>query len=168
MLKREVDVLRKLNHINLLHLHDVLEDDLSYYLVTEYCNNGNLEELIDRKRGLGQKESIYYLKQIMNGFRYLHSHNIMHRDFKPENVFMHGDRAIIGDFGLAREARNLAFSLVGTPVTKAPEILESHGDTAYSSKVDIWSIGVTFYWMIFGHIPWKVSSLSDLIYKARN
>lgn len=73
---------------------------------------------------------------------------------KPANVLIHnGDTALVSDFGFAKQAK-VTNTVVGTPVTCAPELLGSNGQLKYDSKVDIWAIGVTFYYMLFGKYPW--------------
>lgn len=150
----ETSVMKKFDHPNLLHLFELLETGNNYYMVISYCNHGDLMEYINKHGPLGENDSIYFLMQIMNGFKELHRNNIMHRDFKPDNVFLDHDRLVIGDFGFAKMGAVSTNTVLGSPITMAPEVLGSAGYTSYSSKVDLWSIGVVFYWMIFGRPPW--------------
>lgn len=88
----------------------------------------------------------------------------MHRDFKPDNIFLDMNKlvVVIGDFGLStfNAKKDLDF-YVGIPVYMAPEILEKRGH--YSSKVDLWQIGVTFYEMLFGQRPFNHKTIPGLL-----
>ncbi len=72
-------------------------------MVIQYCNNGDLEGYVNKNGPLPEADAIYFLKQIMNGFRVLHENKIMHRDVKMENFFLNDDVIILGDFGLSKE-----------------------------------------------------------------
>lgn len=98
-----------------------------------------------KNKCLGEEESIYFLKQIMNGFRELHSHKIMHRDFKLANIFLNDDNIVIGDFGFAKSGEDMASTKLGSPITMAPELLNATSGLRYTNKADLWSIGVCFY-----------------------
>ena len=164
----EVDIMRKLAHDNILKCYEKIEDNTSYYLILKYCNGGDLQSLIDKKGKLLENEAVYFFKQIMNGFIELHIHKIMHRDFKPANVYLHNDLIVIGDFGFAKRGNELTVSKLGTPMTTAPEIqLETH-NTYYTNKVDLWSIGVSFYYILYGAYPWAVNTKNELYSKIKN
>ncbi len=79
----------------------------------------------------------------MNGFQVLHKNQIMHRDVKLANILLNNDRVVIGDFGFAKKGSEMADTVLGTPITMAPEIINKTG--SYSSKADLWSIGICFY-----------------------
>lgn len=99
----------------------------------------------------------------MNGFKELHKHKIMHRDFKLANIFLNDDNIIIGDFGFAKSGADMATTKLGSPITMAPELLNAtNGKVHYTNKADLWSIGVCFFQMIFGKPPWDAKNLSDL------
>lgn len=96
----------------------------------------------------------------MNGFKILHENKIMHRDVKLANIFLNDDVVVIGDFGFAKLG-DIAFTNLGTPVTMAPELLLK-SNVRYNSKADLWSIGVCFYHMIFGFLPFEANTYDDL------
>lgn len=125
MLQTEVGIMNKINHPNIMHLFEFLESQKTYYMVIQYCNGGDLEEYLHTKPNglLDEVEALYFLKQIMNGFRVLHSEKMMHRDFKLANLFLHDDLVVIGDFGFAKAGFEMANTNLGTPVTMAPELL---------------------------------------------
>ena len=163
----EMSVMSKINHPNILHLFEYLETANNYYLVINYCNGGDLEEHVKKNNYLGEEESIYFLMQIMNGFKELHKHKIMHRDFKLANIFLHDDNIIIGDFGFAKSGVEMTSTKLGSPITMAPELLNAGTYCKYTNKADLWSIGVCFFQMIFGKPPWDAKNMADLQNKVK-
>jgi serine/threonine protein kinase len=103
----------------------------------------------------------------MNGFKELHKHKIMHRDFKLANIFLNDDAIVIGDFGFAKSGADMATTKLGSPITMAPELLNGGNNIRYTSKADLWSIGVCFYQMIFGKPPWNANSMNELQTKVK-
>ena len=82
----------------------------------------------------------------MNGFKELRKHKILHRDFKLANLFINGETLLIGDFGFAKSGYDMAETKLGTPLTMAYEILVSSTENLiYTSKADLWSVGVVYY-----------------------
>jgi serine/threonine-protein kinase ULK/ATG1 len=121
-----------------------------------------LEGHVKKNQCLGEEESVYFLKQIMNGFRELHAHKIMHRDFKLANIFLNDDNLIIGDFGFAKSGSDMAQTKLGSPITMAPELLNAGSVVRYTNKADLWSIGVCFFQCIFGKPPFNAKTLNEL------
>jgi len=163
----EMSVMSKIHHPNILHLHEYLETGNNYYLVLDFCNSGDIDNHVKKNDFLGEQESIYFLMQIMNGFKELHKHKIMHRDFKLANIFLNDDQVIIGDFGFAKSGYDMATTKLGSPITMAPEVLNAGQYARYTNKADLWSIGVCFYQMIFGKPPWDCKSIADLQNKVK-
>ena len=163
LFKTELEVMRMIKHPNLLHLYDFMETSKNYYLVTQYCEDGDLKQYVRKKQTLTEQEAVYFLKQIMSGFMELHSKKIMHRDFKLANIFLHKGKVVIGDFGFAKAGADMAVTKLGTPYNMAPEILFSEGKTPYTNLMDVWSIGVVFYQMLFGgEVPFKAWNVDEL------
>lgn len=165
----EINIMSKISHPNVLHLYEYLETGNNFYLIIDYCNNGDMESHVKKFNFLGEEESVYFLMQIMNGFKELHKHKIMHRDFKLANIFLNDDKLIIGDFGFAKSGHEMAQTKLGSPITMAPEMLlaQNTRNLTYTNKADLWSIGVCFFQMIFGELPWEVSDLDDLKQKVQ-
>lgn len=93
-----------------------------------------------------ETDSMYFLKQIFNGFAELRRRSILHRDFKLANIFMHEERVIIGDFGFSKKGVQMASTMLGSPITMAPELLLAENENIeYNAKADLWSVGVVFY-----------------------
>ena len=128
----------------------------------ELCNKGSLEDVLTKRKKIPESEAFDVLKQLVNGYKHLHDHSIIHRDLKPANILIKDESYKIADFGFAKfynEGADLAQihqSLVGSPIYMCPEIL--NGNT-YSTKSDVWSMGVIFYQMLFGKTPHRAGSL---------
>jgi serine/threonine-protein kinase ULK/ATG1 len=86
----------------------------------------------------------------------------MHRDFKPSNVLVHNGKIKIADFGFSKLLGNKSHTrtILGSPLNMAPEVMEGK---PYGYKADVWSVGVTFYELLFGDHPWKAKTLSELL-----
>ena len=107
-----------------------------------------------------------FFRDILNGFRHLHSKGIVHRDLKPANLIMHDYTIKIADLGLSKCANyEMLESIVGTPMYMSPQIFEGQG---YTAKTDIWSLGVILYEMLYGRVPWKASSFNEYKHKIHN
>lgn len=115
-----------------------------------------------KRKRLTEKESVYFMNHILEGVHYCHSRNIIHRDLKLGNLFLSSDMQIkLGDFGLATRVDHKdqrRQTMCGTPNYIAPEILKNHG-AGHSFEVDIWSIGVILYTMLFGRPPYEASDV---------
>jgi serine/threonine protein kinase len=161
LLYTEINLMRKFkHHPNIISLLSHFESPSTHYLVIPYCNKGDMEQYMQRNgiRHFDEKTAVFYLRQIASGFQELCMNNVIHRDFKLGNLFMHNDTIIIGDFGAAKQlgaASGRTGTFVGGSAYVAPEMLANEiGDNVqYNSKIDIWSIGVTFYVMLFGITP---------------
>lgn len=155
LLNNEIGIMHKINHPNIIHLHDLMESENNYYLILDYCNQGDLQKFMKKRKlkFLPENEAIFFLKQIMNGFKELRKHKVIHRDFKMENIMMHNDTVKIGDFGMAKKGHEIAQTVVGSYLTMAPELLSSDGKNHYSAKCDLWSVGFVFYQILFGDVP---------------
>mgnify|MGYP000880668760 CR=1 FL=1 len=94
-------VLKKLNHENVLALEHFEENDRQLCVITEYCNGGDLEQLIAKKKKLPEYLALSILEDIIKGYGHLAANNILHRDIKPANIFMSNGRAKLADFGFA-------------------------------------------------------------------
>ena len=167
----EKKVMTEICHPNLLHCYDIEEDDTNYYLYLQYCRSGTLTNLIQNKRPLTENQATFFLLQLLHGFRELHQRKIMHRDLKPDNILLDGNLLVIGDFGLVKEG-TIAMTNVGSPVTQAPEVLLKRftpGESSYYlNRVDIWSLGVCYYYMLAGKYPWSIRKLNELMDDVQN
>ena len=90
-----------------------------------------------------EREAINVMNQILSGFKELRKYDVIHRDLKLSNIFLHESRVLIGDFGMAKVGNNESGTPLGSPLNMAPELIK--GDCKDISKIDLWSIGVVFY-----------------------
>ena len=159
----ETDLMKKLNHPNITKILEVFEDE-DYILITmEYINGGNLFSFVKKRRKLSEKTAKYLFRQIILGIQHIHSHKIVHRDIKLENILIDLNNNIkICDFGIGKILsynKQLLFDKCGTPMYMAPEILlssKNHGYEGY--PVDIWSAGISLYIMLSGTLPFNLKN----------
>lgn len=163
---REMDILQSLNHPNIIQVITILENLNSYFIVMEYCAEGELFNYIVHKKRLTEEEASFIFYQIINGLDYIHSQNISHRDLKPENILLLSNRMIkIIDFGLSNiySDNNTLTTPCGSPCYAAPEMLVNR---AYDGKaVDIWSTGIILFAMICGYLPFEDKNNQRLFQK---
>ena len=102
LLFSEIDVLKKLNHQNVLRCFEVFTSDRNCYIITEICNGGDLETKLRRETRFSEQSAQPIIKDIFSGLLYLSQRNVIHRDLKVANVFLHNGKAKIADFGFAK------------------------------------------------------------------
>ena len=162
-IKNEIDIYEYLKHDNIVNQKEHFIYNDTQYLIFEFCENGDLSHLIDKRKKLKEIEVQYYITQLIQALIHLHDRNIVHRDLKLGNIFLTGKMELkLGDFGLAKKLsfRDEKISeMVGTPAYMAPEILENKG---YSLEVDIWSLGVIMYYLIIGKLPFNKQNQEDI------
>lgn len=142
---REVRSLRKLQHVNIIKLKEVVREKDHLYLIFDYMQENLYQLTKDRKSYLPEAQVRNIIFQILTGLAYLHKTGYFHRDLKPENLLCNGpDLVKIADFGLAREIRSKPpyTDYVSTRWYRAPEILLR--STSYSAPSDLWAIGCIF------------------------
>jgi serine/threonine-protein kinase ULK/ATG1 len=109
-----------------------------------------------------EKEALVIFRQLIDAFQVLNKYNIMHRDLKPDNIFFSNGVVKLGDFGFCKslEKANMTKTMLGSPIYMAPEILRGE---IYSTKADIWSLGVVLYEMLYGFCPFESTTIPKLI-----
>lgn len=152
MALREIRMLKKLRHENLVNMIEVFRRKKRFYLVFEYMDHTILDELEAVDGGLGEDKSREHIFQIIRAIDFCHQNHIIHRDVKPENVLVSSLGVIkLCDFGFARMLSangEIYTDYVATRWYRAPELLV--GDTKYGKEVDIWAIGCLFAEMMAG------------------
>ena len=164
-LEREISILKKLNHINVIKIHKINEDQEKYYIVMEYCENGELFNYIVDRQKLNENQSSYFFYQLINGLDYIHHKNIVHRDLKPENLLLgKGNILKIVDFGLSNyvEKEKLLSTPCGSPCYASPEMV--CGNSYNGLLIDIWSCGIIIYAMTCGFLPFEDYD-NDILFK---
>ena len=159
----EINIHSKLSHENIIKLYNIHEDNESINIIMEYAEKGNLFQLISKeKSGLDESKAFDYFIQVVNAVYYLHNNNIIHSDIKPENILIGNDNKIkLCDFGWAKELTlENRSTFCGTVEYMAPEIV---GSENYDYSVDIWSLGILLYELLFGHSPFKANNTKNII-----
>ncbi|XP_060910034.1 serine/threonine-protein kinase Nek5-like isoform X3 [Labrus mixtus] len=167
--KKEVTLLSKMKHPNIVSFISSFQERGGLYIVMEYCDGGDLMKKINMQRGVffREEQMVAWFVQICLGLKHIHDRKILHRDIKAQNIFLTngGMKAKLGDFGIARMLNNtmeLARTCVGTPYYLSPEICESR---PYNNKTDIWSLGCVLYELCTLRHPFEGSSLRQLVSK---
>ena len=164
---REVSILRKVNHPNIIKYYSSFLEKENLYIIMEYAESGDLYSLIKHyKKHLKFFEEFDIWRiasEILNGLNYLHSHNIIHRDIKCLNLFLTKDKHVkIGDLGVSTIVSNmnaLHCTRVGTPLYLSPELIKQ---IPYDYKVDIWSFGCSLYHLCMLQPPFSGDNLITL------
>jgi len=164
LLQSEIHILETITNQNVIKLYDSFKEKGQYYLVMELCNSGDLEKYIKSKptRCISEAEALGFFKQLLNGFKALHEIKAMHRDFKLPNVLIHDGVLKIADLGFSKQA-DLAKTALGTGLYMAPEIMKYQ---QYDNKVDIWSLGICLYEMLYGEPPFMAKTEGELLRKV--
>ncbi|XP_053739909.1 death-associated protein kinase 3 [Synchiropus splendidus] len=156
-IEREVNILREIQHSNIITLHDIFENKTDVILILELVSGGELFDFLAEKESLTEEEATQFLKQILDGVHYLHSKRIAHFDLKPENIMLldknvPNPRIKLIDFGIAHQikAGNEFKNIFGTPEFVAPEIVNYE---PLGLEADMWSIGVITYILLSGASP---------------
>ena len=152
---REISILNRLSHLNVVKIFDIKETKERYYIFMEYCDKGELFNYIVDRQHLSEDEASYFYYQLINGLEYIHSQNIVHRDLKPENLLLSkGNILKIIDFGLSNFYNGKPLSTpCGSPCYASPEMVS--GNKYNGCRIDVWSTGIILYAMIYGYLPFE-------------
>jgi calcium-dependent protein kinase len=165
--KTEIELLKTIDHHNIVKLLEIYEDNIYVYLVMEECLGGELFDVLSERAQKGklisELQAADLFKQIMSAIAYLHINGISHRDLKPENIlFNNKDQSYIKiiDFGLSKifKIDDTMNSIVGTLYYMSPEMIRG----VYNEKCDIWSAGVILHFMLCGRPPFLSSNPENL------
>jgi beta-lactam-binding protein with PASTA domain/predicted Ser/Thr protein kinase len=155
--RREAESAAGLHHPNVVAVFDRGEVDGTYYIAMQYLEGRSLKQLIDL--GLTPEQSVYLIRQVLEGARFAHRHGVVHRDLKPHNVIVDDEgKAVVTDFGIARAGVSeitQAGSVMGTPHYLSPEQAQGEEVTPVS---DLYSIGVMLYEALAGRVPFEGES----------
>ena len=174
-IKNEIDILKKLSHPNIVKIYEFYISNSHYYIITEFCKDGELFSYIKNKYSERQLAVLFY--QVFSGLWYLHDNKILHRDIKLENIMISkiekdnetGEDlfwAKIIDFGTAKifEKNKKEKDVVGSSYYIAPEVLKQN----YNEKCDTWSVGVILYMMLVGRAPFDGKDDEEIICKINS
>ena len=155
---KEVEIMRKIQSPYSVKLYNVLPSLHYYNMVEELCDGDLYTELMKRPNGFSTEEVRRIMIQLNDAFAQMQKHKIVHRDLKVQNILIKYTTrpefdVKLGDYGFSKElSDDITATKLGTPATMAPEILMNR---AYTSKADLWSIGVIIYHLLFKDLPFK-------------
>jgi len=155
-IEREIGILKSLNHPNIIKIHRIEEDDKRFYIIMEFCENGELFNRIVEKQHLTEDEAALFYYQLINGLEYIHKNNIVHRDLKPENLLLSkNDLLKIIDFGLSNfTGYNILLGTpCGSPCYANPEMVSRQRYNGY--MIDVWSTGIILFAVVNGYRPFE-------------
>ena len=169
---REVEIMYKIHHPNIVKLFGHFEDNENCYLLMEYVDKGELFSYIPEngKSKITTREVASIIRDVISAVYYIHHMNppIMHRDIKPENILITSNmKAKLSDFGYSAYINpgDIRNSICGTPVYLAPEMIKM---TGHDEKVDIWSIGVLLFELLTGDQAWAGENVETVKYNICN
>ena len=159
-LRREVDILRRIAHPNIVSYYDFLETRNQIFIITEYLTGGELFDYLAANGPLPEEMTKYLIYDIFHAIAYLHEHSIIHRDIKAENCIFYTNpltneislKLIDFGFSINLQASHMTSSFLGTVGYLAPEIV---GNKYYNTSVDNWALGILLYVMIAARLPFK-------------
>ena len=169
----EADLLKKLSHPNIVcYKHSFIEKGV-LIIIMEYCEHGDLASHIKKKKQKGEKfsetEIMNWFVQMCLSLEYVHSHKILHRDLKSQNIFLTKFNTIkLGDFGISKVLENTeaqALTVQGTPYYMSPEVCQN---MPYTYQSDIWALGCILYELCTFKHAFHAENLLGLVYKIVN
>ena len=165
----EIKIHRSLHHPGVVNFEHFFEDEENVYILLEMCSTDTMNEILRRRKRFAELEVQSHVLQLIEALKYLHAHQVIHRDLKLTNLFVSDKMEIkLGDFGLAAKLEyqgEKRRTICGTPNYIAPEILDSH--IGHSFEVDIWSLGVIMYTMLVGRPPFETPDVQTTYDRIR-
>ena len=161
---QEVFILKKINSKFVTKILEVFESEKNFLIVMEYAGGGDLLHYVREKKKLKEEEAKRIFKQIVLGAIAIHQAEVLHRDFKLDNILLDASYSLVKicDFGISKVIKEgeLMFDQCGTPAYLPPEIIKNEGYEGFNA--DTWSLGVVLYTMLCGKIPFKASNIDEL------
>ncbi|KAL0973188.1 hypothetical protein UPYG_G00200080 [Umbra pygmaea] len=170
---QEIAILKKLDHQNIVHLVEVLDDpdEDNLHMAFELMPKGPVME-VPSDTPFTEEQARFYFRDVILGIEYLHYQKIIHRDIKPSNLLLGDDGHVkIADFGVSNQFEGsdaLLSSSAGTPAFMAPEMMMDHEQSFTGKALDVWAMGVTLYCFVYGTCPFVDEYIIGLHNKIRN
>jgi len=161
---REAKIMAALNHPGIMQVHSFFQIDQQYYLVMDFLQGQTLKSLLRSNGCLNEPQALDIVGKLLVTLDYASSKGVIHRDIKPDNIYIQPDYSIkVMDFGIARmtslERVTETGSKLGTLYYMSPE--QIRGSSNIDPKTDVYSLGIVFYEMLFGCLPFDISTTSD-------
>lgn len=153
-LLKEITLLKKMDHPNIVKVFEFFETDFYYHVVMEYLEGRELFGMLTNKEFAYDEQTICgIMQQLLSAIQFMHTNGIMHRDLKSENVIYTGKQIVLIDFGNSKlfNSSKKQKDLVGTSFYIAPEVIKG----SYNEKCDVWSAGIVLYVMLTGKAPFR-------------
>src|SRR2546426_1751192 len=167
---REIEIAASLTHPHILPLHDSGEADGSLYYVMPYVEGESLRDRLNREKQLSIDDATQIAREVASALAYAHSHDVVHRDIKPEKILLVSGQAVVSDFGIARgisaaggEKLTATGVSVGTPIYMSPE--QAAGRGLLDSRSDIYSLGCVLYEMRAGEPPFRGPTAASVLHQ---
>lgn len=168
-IKREISVMKMVNHPNIVELHEVMATRSKIYFAMELVRGGELFSKIARSGCLCEDDARHYFRQLISAVDFCHSRGVYHRDLKPENLLLDDAGNLkVADFGLSAFAEHvrldgLLHTTCGTPSYVAPEVIGKKGYDG--AKADLWSCGVILFVLLAGFLPFQEDNIMAMYRK---
>lgn len=167
----EIQILKKMDHPNIVKIFEFYNTPEGYFLITEYCTKGELFNEIVDKAPFSEPLAAHIMYQIFSAVNYCHQSEIVHRDLKPENILIESVDELglyhlkIIDFGTAKllEKSKSENKVIGSSYYIAPEVLNKN----YNEKCDLWSCGVILYILLSGRAPFSGETDNAILEKIK-
>jgi calcium-dependent protein kinase len=166
----EIEILKKIDHPNIVKIFEFFNTPDGYFLITEFCGGGELYNEIKKLKRFKEETAGHIMFQLLSAVSYCHSYGIIHRDLKPENILIESkERDLYNikviDFGTAKilEKNKQEKKVIGSSYYIAPEVLEKN----YNEKSDLWSCGVIMYILLCGKAPFTGETDNIILEKIK-
>ncbi|QIW97978.1 hypothetical protein AMS68_003496 [Peltaster fructicola] len=167
VIMQEIDLLKNLNHANIVKYHGFVKSVENLYIILEFCENGSLHSICKNFGKFPENLVSHYTGQVLHGLHFLHEQGVIHRDIKGANILTTKEGLVkLADFGVAtKQAGPTEGSVVGSPYWMAPEVIELSGATTAS---DIWSLGSTVIELLDGKPPYHKLAPMPALFRIVN
>jgi len=170
-LRREIDMMKAMDHPNIVKLYETFEDKRAIHLVLELCAGGHLLDRIIKLGHFTESQAAICMQQIVRSVYYMHEKNIVHRDLKPDNLMFVTDAPIeenvlkVIDFGVSSPFQHgkMLSTKCGSPFYSAPQVLAGK----YDQAADLWSVGVVMYVLLCGYPPFYGETQKEAMASVR-
>jgi len=168
LMQDEINMIHQFAHPNIIKLINLFSTKNNCYLIYEYCSGGSLETYINMSRFIPENEAVKLLHEILNGYNELFERNIILKSIRPDSFILHDKSIKLFDISLVKNFEKFKKgTFIKTNVkfwfSLAPEIYYGYSQ---SNKCDIWSLGIVFYQMLFGELPWRSDNIEEFFKAA--